>query len=355
MILVIGSAGLYWYGSRESAPAAAPWSPPPPTVEVAAVETGTVVASVEAVGTLRANESITLRPEIAGRVVAINFDEGQPVQAGQLLVSLDDSVHAAEVREKQADLKLAGIEFDRAEQLVTARAAPVEIRDRAQAELQAAEAAVDLASARLEKTRISAPFSGTVGLRRISIGDFVNAGQDLVNLVEIDPLKVDFRVGEIYLSELAAGQDIEVTVDAFPGQVFSGQVYAIEPLVDVNGRAVVIRARLPNESGKLRPGLFSRVALIVDTAATALMVPEDAIVPRGDQHFVYRVVDGKAVLSEVVLGKRESHRVQIVEGVEAGELVITAGQMKLRDGVAVGIAQGATFASGEADSGIAGQ
>ena len=356
LILVMGAGGLYWFATRTGEQeATVAWQQPPPAVEVAPVESGTVVQSVEAVGTLRANESVTIRPEIAGRVTAIDFDEGQPVESGQLLVSLDDSVHAAEVREKEADRKLARIEYDRADQLVNARAAPVEVKDRALAELQAAEAAVDLAKARLDKTRIQAPFSGTVGLRHVSVGDFVNVGQDLVSLVEIDPLKVDFRVGEIHLSSLARGQTIEVTVDAFPAATFEGEVYAIEPLVDVNGRAVVIRARLPNDDGLLRPGLFSRVALIVDTAATALLVPEDAIVPRGDQHFVYRLVDGHAILTEVVLGKRQSRRVQILDGVERGDVVITAGQLKLRDGVAVGVPQGAAVTARSADTGASGQ
>lgn len=355
LLLVVGTGGLYWFATHEPEQTDAGWQAPAPAVEVAPVERGTVVQSVEAVGTLRANESVTLRPEIAGRVAAINFDEGQPVQAGQLLVSLDDSVHAAEVREKEADFKLAQIESQRADQLVDARAAPVEVRDRALAELQAAEAAVDLAKARLDKTRIRAPFGGLVGLRHVSVGDFVNVGQDLVSLVEIDPLKVDFRVGEIHLSDLAPGQGIDVRVDAFPGDRFAGSVYAIEPLVDINGRAVVIRARLPNDAGRLRPGLFSRVTLIVDTAATALLVPEDAIVPRGDQHFVYRLVDGKALLTEVVLGKREARAVQIVSGLNAGDVVVTAGQLKLRDGVAVTPVEGAPAGAGGSAVGEAGQ
>ena len=355
VILTVGAGALYWFATLESEPEGGNWQLPPPTVEVAPVEVGSVVHSVEAVGTLRANESVTLRPEIAGRVSAIHFEEGQPVTAGQLLVSLDDSVYTAEVREKEADRKLAAIEHDRARQLVDARAAPVEVRDRAQAELQAAEAALDLARARLDKTRIRAPFSGTVGLRQVSVGDFVNVGQDLVNLVEIDPLKVDFRVGEVHLPNVAPGQTIEVAVDAFPERRFTGEVYAIEPLVDVNGRAVVIRARLPNEDAVLRPGLFSRVQLIIDTAARALLVPEAAIVPRGDQHFVYRLVDGRALLTEVQLGKRESRRVQILDGVAAGDVVITAGQLKLRDGVAVAVPQGATITARGGEAAASGQ
>ncbi len=347
---------MFWLGSQDEGPPGEPgWRPPPPTVEVAPVETGLVVRSVEAVGTLRANEAVTLRPEIAGRVSAIEFEEGQPVTAGQLLVSLDDSVHAAEVREKEADRALAQIEFARAEQLVSARAAPAEAKDRALAELQAAEAAVDLARARLAKTELRAPFSGVIGLRRVSVGDFVSAGQELASLVEIDPLKVDFRVGEIHLAELSLGQDIEVQVDAFPGEHFAGRVYAIEPLVDVNGRAILVRARLPNQEARLRPGLFSRVELIVDTAAAALLVPEDAIVPRGDQHFVYRLVEGHALLTEVVLGKRQPERVEIVQGLAADDVVVTAGQLKLRDGVAVTPVESTTVAGGAAGAGAHGR
>jgi membrane fusion protein, multidrug efflux system len=339
IVLIVGAGGLYWFATRTPDAAQGPaWQPPPPTVEAAAVKTGTVVRTVQAVGSLRANEAVTVRPELAGRVTTINFAEGQPVRTGQLLLTLDDSVYAAELREKEANRKLAQIEFDRADKLVSARAAPAEVRDRALAELQAAAAAVDLVQARLDKTRIRAPFGGIIGLRQVSAGDFVEVGQALVSLVEIHPLKVDFRVGEVFLAELSTGQHIDLQVDAFPGERFGGEVYAIEPMVDVNGRAVLIRARLPNEDARLRPGLFSRVELIVDTAAVALLVPEGAIVPRGDQHFVYRLQEGRALLTEVTVGKRDNRMVQITAGLSEGDVVVTAGQVKLRDGVAVSVA-----------------
>ena len=209
------------------------------------------------------------------------------------------------------------------------------MRDRAEAQLEADDAGLQLARARLDKTRILAPFDGVIGLRTVSVGDFVDVGQVLVNLVDIDVLKVDFRVGEINLPDVAAGQDIAVRVDAFPSQTFNGAVYAIEPEVDINGRAVVIRARLPNQSDKLRPGLFSRVTLIVDHNAQAMLVPEDAIVPEGERHFVYRVADGRAALMEVLIGKRKDTRVEVRSGVNPNDLIVTAGQLKLRDGVAV--------------------
>lgn len=336
VILALGGAALAWYVIREGKTAAGPgWRPSPPTVEVSAVSIGSVVRSVEAVGTLRANEAITLRPEIAGRVTGIHFIEGQPVVKGDLLISLDDSIYQAEVLEKQADLRIAELAFERADQLVKKRAAPMEERDRKLAELQGGDASLQLARARLDRTRIVAPFSGVAGLRHVSVGDFVGAGQQLVSLTEINPLKVDFRVGEVFLRQIAEGQVIDVRVDAWPGEVFSGSVFAIEPQVNVGGRAVVIRALLPNPDQQLRPGLFSRVDLIVDASAEAVLVPEAAIVPRGDQHFVYLVEDGKVLLTEVQLGKRSDNRVEVRTGLDRNAVVVTAGQLKLRDGVSV--------------------
>jgi membrane fusion protein (multidrug efflux system) len=340
VLLTLGGAGLYWYSHHDAAAArGGPGKPgfqmPPPTVEVGPVALGAMDRTVEAVGTLRANESVMVRPEIAGRIVAIAFDEGQRVSKGAKLITLDDSVYVAEVAEKAAGRKLSELAYERAKLLVEKKAASIELRDRAQAQLEADDAALQLARARLAKTRILAPFDGVIGLRTVSVGDFVDVGQVLVNLVDIELIKVDFRVGEVYLADVTAGQSIAVKVDAFPTQEFAGEVYAIEPEVDINGRAVVIRARLPNSENKLRPGLFSRVTLIVDKNAQAMLVPEDAIVPLGDQHFVYRVVDGRALLTEVTIGKRKETRVEIRSGLSATDIVVTAGQLKLRDGVMV--------------------
>jgi len=337
-LLVLGGAGLAWYAHHQRIAAEASrqgFQMPPPIVEVVPVATGTVERTVEAVGTLRANESVTVKPEIAGRVVSIGFKEGERVRKGATLVTLDDSVYAAEVAEKIANRKISELAYNRSKLLVEKKAASIEVKDRAEAQLEADDAALQLARARLDKTRIVAPFDGVIGLRAVSVGDFVDAGQTLVNLVDLDLLKVDFRVGEIYLPDVIAGQNIAVRVDAFPAEQFEGSVYAIEPEVDVNGRAVVIRARLPNQGNKLRPGLFSRVTLIVDRNAQAMLVPEDAIVPEGERHFVYRVVDGHVALTEVLIGKRKDTRVEIRRGVAPNDVIVTAGQLKLRDGAAV--------------------
>jgi membrane fusion protein (multidrug efflux system) len=338
-LLLAGLAGVWLYVARDTgAPAGQGFQMPAPAVEAEAVTIGQVVRTVQAVGTLRANEAVTVSSEIAGRIARIGFEEGEPVARGTLLIQIEDSVYRAEVQEKEANRALAQLAFDRAEALLAKRAASVEERDRTRALLDASDASLALARARLDKTRITAPFSGLVGLRRVSVGDYVAAGQELVSLSEIDPLKVDFRVGEIHLPKVSTGQGIDITVDAFPARRFEGSVYAIEPQVDINGRAVVVRARLPNPERLLRPGLFSRVTLIVDTAADAILVPESAIVPQGDRHFVYRVEGGKALLTEVDIGERHATQVEIRDGLARDAVVITAGHLKLRDGVEIRIA-----------------
>lgn len=304
-------------------------------VEAARVRIEAVLDEVTAVGTLRSNESVILRPEIAGRIAAIDFAEGEPVEQGRALVSLDDSTHQAELADAKATLNLAERTFKRLDELYGKGSTTARERDEALAKLESARAALQLSQARLDKTDVTAPFSGILGLRRVSPGDYVTPGQDLVNLEDIDPLKVDFRIPERYLSSLSDGQEIRVRVDAFPDRAFTGKVYAIDPQIDPAGRSIAIRARIDNPERVLRPGLFARVRLIVDQRPRAMVVPEQAIVPRGEERYVFRVVDGKAALTRVRVGQRRAGDVEIVDGLSAEDTVITAGQLKLRDGVPV--------------------
>jgi membrane fusion protein (multidrug efflux system) len=187
-----------------------------------------------------------------------------------------------------------------------------------------------------------------LGLRQVSVGDFVQAGDDLVSLVDLDPLKVDFRIPEIALAALRVGQEVAVSVDALPGETFIGSVYAIDPEVDVNGRAVILRASIDNRSGQLRPGLFARVSLVLERKSDALLVPEEAIVPQGEKQLVYTIVDGTATLVPVETGDRHAGRVEIVSGLAPGDRVVTAGQMKLRPGAKVVAEAAADSAAGNA-------
>lgn len=341
--LVIAAAvgASHWYLNVRPGNAGAPpqysGSRPATPVEAVKVRVEMVSEQVSAVGTLRSNESVIVRPEIAGRISSIHFDEGEPVEAGQTLVSLDDSTHQAELADVRASLNLAERNFKRLDELFEKGSTSARERDEALARAESMRAALQLAQARLAKTDVNAPFSGILGLRRVSPGDYVTPGQDMVNLEDIDPIKVDFRIPERFLSSLSTGQIIRVRVDAFPGRSFEGEVYAIDPQVDPTGRSIAIRARVDNADRVLRPGLFARVRLIVDERPDALVVPEQALVPRGEQRYVFKVVDGKAVLTPVQVGQRHAGKVEIAKGLSEGETVITAGQLKIRDGAPVSI------------------
>jgi membrane fusion protein (multidrug efflux system) len=296
--------------------------------------------SITAVGSLRSDESITVRPETAGRVAVIGFQEGQRVPKGATLVRLDPAINQAEVQQAQANLTLARAKYERASELQTKGFISGQARDEAENNLKVAEASLALANARLAKTEIKAPFSGVIGLRSVSVGDYVKEGADMVNLESIDALKVDFRVPEVYLRQVSVGQTLEVSLDALPGKTYEGKVFAINPLVDAAGRAIVIRAQVKNTDTALRPGMFARVRLITQATDEALVLPEQALVPQGEEQFVFRVVDGRANRVKVVTGQRRDGMVEIVSGLAAGDLVVNAGQLKLRDGSPVSIAGG---------------
>jgi membrane fusion protein (multidrug efflux system) len=169
----------------------------------------------------------------------------------------------------------------------------------------------------------------------INVGDYATIGQELVDVVQLDPLRVEFSVPETLLAQMQPGQNIDVSVGAYPGETFGGVITAIAPQIDVTGHSIAIRARLPNPEMKLRPGLFAQVSVTLDVKADALLVPEQAIWPIGQNKTVYVIEDGKAVQKTVKLGQREPGRVEIVSGIVAGDEVITAGQMKIFDGADV--------------------
>lgn len=350
--ILIAATGGYWYGTRHAGPggvapapaqgAAAKAGPaastPAVTVEAAKVVTAPMPQIITAVGSLRSDESITLRPETAGRISAITFKEGQRVAKGTPLVRLDPAIQEAELAQARANLTLAKAKFDRAVDLANRNYISGQAKDEAENNFKVAKASVQLAEARLAKTEIVAPFSGTIGLRLVSVGDYVKEGADLVNLEAIDPLKVDFRVPETYLRQVQPGQSMQISLDALPGKTYTGKVLALNPLVDAAGRSIVIRAQVANQDTTLRPGMFARVRLITNEQANALVVPEQALVPQGTEQYVFRIVDGKTARVKVEVGQRRDSLVEILRGLDEGDLVVTAGQLKVRDGTPVRLA-----------------
>ncbi len=304
-------------------------------VEVLTVAAQSLTRELSAVGSLRSDESVVLRPEIGGRVVEIGFEEGQPVKAGQLLIALDDSIYRAQLDQARANHELARRNNDRAQELLSRKLIAQADRDQASATFDAAAAAVALAQARLDQCRILAPFSGVAGLRLVSPGDYVSAGQDLVNIEDLSTLKLDFRLDESALPALAIGQTLSLSVDSYPGQTFNAELYAIEPRVLAATRSIALRARLPNPDGKLRAGQFARVRLAVDQRVEAIVIPEQAIFPRGDKQFAYVVIAGKAQLRELRIGQRSPGSVEVVSGLAVGDVLVIAGLQHLKDGAAV--------------------
>lgn len=335
VVIAVAAGGYYWYrnanGTATETGSAAPMDFATP-VEAATVRQEPLVRSIVAVGSLLANERVMLRPEFDGKVVKIHFKEGQRVNRGDLLVSLDDAIYRDELRQADARLKLSEANTQRINSLRKKGLSNEQEQDQAVSELGVNKASKALASTRLQKMSIHAPFDGTIGLRHISEGDYLARGQDIVTLINSNPIKLEFRIPEIYLPAVAVGQRVDVSVDAFRGETFAGEVYAIAPEVDVGGRSFLVRARIPNEDRRLVPGLFAQVELVLARKNDALLVPEAALMPAGDKQYVYRIVDGKAVRSEVVSGQRQGDKVEILSGLEPGAQVITAGQMKIMDG-----------------------
>ncbi|MEO8186477.1 MAG: efflux RND transporter periplasmic adaptor subunit [Burkholderiaceae bacterium] len=304
----------------------------PIAVEVFQVKPTTVQEDLQAVGSLQSNESVILRPEVPGRISAIGFKDGQVVRKGQLLIALDNALNEAEVAQMRAEYDLALSNLRRSEDLASRKFISSSAQDTAASNAQVAEAKLKLAQARLSKMRILAPFDGVVGIRGVSLGDYVKDGADLVNVEDVRILKVDFRLPERNLTQIKVGQVIGVVADALPGERFSGLIDAINPRIDANGRSLEIRARLENTDGKLRPGMFVRVRVIVGERSNALLVPEEAIVPQGAEFYVFKVVDGQARRIPVKIGVRREALVEIVDGLKSGDQVVTAGMRLSRDG-----------------------
>jgi membrane fusion protein (multidrug efflux system) len=332
----------YWAGTRKTdgtpgAPAAAAPKAAPPgvVVEASKVAVVSLPQALVAVGSLRSDETVIVRPEIAGRIAQILFKEGERVAKGDVLVKLDDSVQRADLDRARANLTLSKTKHERAIDLRNKGFLASQALDESENNLKVAQADAELMEARLSKATLRAPFGGTIGLRLVSVGDYVKEGQDIVNLESLDPLKVDFRVPEVALSQLRDGQTLQITLDAIPDRAYDGRVYATNPLIDANGRAIVIRAQVPNKDGKLRPGMFARVRLFTSGMKDTIVVPEESLFPLGDDKYVYKVVSGKAMRQKIEIGTRRDGKVEVLNGLGSEDVVVTAGVIKLRDGAAV--------------------
>ena len=299
-------------------------------IEMAAVKLETAVEVAQAVGSIRAARTTMLRPEVAGRIVLLNFNDGQRVNKGQLLVQLDDGVQQAQLAQAVAQAATAENNVRRQQELLARGFVSTSAVEQAQTAAQVAKAQVQLARAQLARLQVRAPFSGVAGIRLVSIGDYVKDGADLVSLEDPTQLWADFRLPEQFAGRLRMGQPVTVRVDALPASPLLGVVQAIDATADAEGRALLVRAALKRTVPNLRSGLFVRVTLELGRKEGALWVPEEALVPQAGKLFVFKVNDGEARRAAVKVGARKPGWVELLEGVTVGEMVVTAGQHRLR-------------------------
>ncbi len=345
------SAGKPAAAAAQAKPAGGP--PPGMPGRAVPVKVGAVKNEVTAVGTLLADESVLVRPEIDGRIVDLHFKEGQAVPQGAKLVTLDASEVEAQLAAAKAQVRTDQQRLERTKELLDQKFISQDAYDVAKNNYERSVAVMEEIQARLDKAVIRAPFPGTVGLRMVSPGAYVKKGDDIVRLENIAAIKLDFRVPEVFVSQLKTGQPVAIRLDAFPEESFSGRIYAVEPVVEERTRTVLVRARVDNQGFKLKPGMFVRVTLTLSTKQNAILVPETAIWPQGQDSFVYRVVDGKALLTKVALGQRRPGEVEVTQGLSLGDVVVTEGQMKIRDGAPV-MVMGEAPAPGAAAGSVSG-
>lgn len=341
-VVVIGAGAWHFLGGTD---AAAPYLPGSGGLPGVAREVPVTTAhpllkdfalEVEALGTVRARESVDITAKVADRVAAINFDEGKQVRKGDVLIELDNEEARADLAAAEAAERDSRSQFKRSQELFQTKALSEAQLDQLQATMQANQARVAAARSRVNDRLIVAPFSGRVGLRNVSLGGLVNPGAVITTLDDLSVVKLDFAVPELFLASLKPGLTIQAQSGAYPNTTFKGRVDSVDTRVDPTTRAVLVRAVIDNRDGRLRPGMFMTLRL-VRSEGKALMLPETAIVPEDSKHFVFVVEEAHARKREIQLGRRRPGEVEVLTGVTAEELVVIDGTMNIHDGSPVAL------------------
>jgi membrane fusion protein (multidrug efflux system) len=292
--------------------------------------------SVEAIGTSRANEQVFITSKYSDLVDDISFQDGDTVKKGDVLVHLNSHEEAAKVKEYQANLAESVAQLNRFQDLFTKKATSKSIVDQQDAKTKAISAQLLSARIKLSEFTIKAPFSGVLGFREISIGALIDVGDIITSLDDLSVIKIDFSIPERYLTTVSVGQVIEASNIAYQNEVFSGMVTSIDSRIDSVTRTLKVRAEIPNDGHKLRAGMLLNIE-IVRGVEQILQVPESAVIPIEDDHFVFVVEDGKAVKKQLRIGRRYHGFVEVLGGVDAGTQVVIEGALKLRDGSSVSV------------------
>lgn len=307
---------------------------PPAAVTYYVVQPQQIANSIFATGTLLPNEQVELRSEASGRIIALYFEEGNAVNKGQLLVKINDADYQAQLKKAKVALQFAKDVEQRQQKLLAIAAISQEDYDKAVNDLNKSEADVELLKALIDKTEIRAPFSGLVGLRKISNGEFVNSSTLIATLQQIDPLKIEFAVPEKYASQLKKGESVSFTVEG-NDSIYTAQLYAIDNSINTNTRSIIVRGRTANGKLQLKAGAFAKVQLNLDEATNALMIPADVLIPGMSGQKVYVMLNGIALSRVVETGIRNENDIQIISGIAAGDTIITSGLLIMKDSLQV--------------------
>jgi len=330
---------LAFAGCKKKQATGGPPAMPPTTVVAAEAKRAPIAETLALVGTLAANEFIEVKSETDGTIAEILFSEGQPVKKGDLLIRLDESKLSSTLAEAQANLELSATTFERSKVLFRDKLIPQQEHDQAAAVFQAQKASVELRKRQLADTRIFAPFAGITGSRSVSPGQVISKNTTLTWLVDLEIVKAEFNVPERFLSGVKPGQSIQLTVAAYPEGKFQGEVYFLAPQVDPNTRTLLIKARVPNLEHQLKPGMFANLDLTLTLRQEAVVVPESALMSQGERTSVYVInAEGNAQVRPVKIGLRTANQIEVIEGLQPGEKVVTEGIQKVRPGAPVKIA-----------------
>jgi membrane fusion protein (multidrug efflux system) len=306
-------------------------------VEAVTATADTVVDAILATGQIEAMHSLELRPDIEGRIEAILVREGASVSKGQPLYQVDDAELEAEVARAEAERDLARQSFTRTRELLAQKASSQSELERAEATARGTEAQYRLLKVRLDRTTVRAPFSGVAGRRLVSLGDYVTTSTGLMTLQTVSPQRAVFQVPERYADQLKAGQEVTFRVAALPGREFAGRVDFVDPVVQLPGRTITVKAQVPNPRRELQAGMFIEARLATAVRPSAVVIAEDAVLPIQGTNYVWVAVDGKAARRQVELGVRTPGFVEARSGVEAGEQVVVGGQERLAEGAPVAV------------------
>jgi membrane fusion protein (multidrug efflux system) len=312
------------------------FSLPPMPVEIARANVQKVTDRLEAVGTIEADESITVVSEIDGAVEGLPFREGGLITRGAIIAQLDDDQLAAELARAEALHAQSHVVYDRVKAVVDQKAGAPQDLDDAAAGLKVADANLSLARARFAKTRVLAPFDGMIGSRKVSVGTFLRAGQAITELANIDDIRVNFSAPERFLSHLSRGAEVTISTTAYPGNTLEGKIIVIEPVLDPTTRSARVVARVSNPGRRFRPGMSANIAAVLSERDSAITIPSQAVFANGNQSFVFMVKSDSTVeLVPLKLGTRLADVVEVLEGLTPGMTVVQAGHQKLVEGAKV--------------------